>query len=610
MRPDRHPLAPGRMPCPAPGGTGPPEVADTLRALPRSPARHKAVAAFAPRSPPDTGTGGARYRPAGPLPPTEPLSARGAPAPAMHSAARPLPAPPAAAAPGIAATPGPRRSGTEGRPPPGPPPCPALPCPHLGPSRLPPPRRWPRPPLHCSCRHAAPPLPAAPLGSWFAPPGPPSHWRRRAVTPPLARPPPRARWEPESRSRDSLPSAGGAGWGGKLHLPQCPARSLGTARPGAVPGPASRRPPAGRSLRPSLPHPCPPRRGSARLTWPRRRRRLPLRPAQAAHASRPSVRLVGRGAAGPARCGCGCGTGRPRAHPPPRSRGGRRDSPTMHRAPHRQHQPDITRGPSPPGRARPGPASAVRRHRAAAGSTRGRAPQRAATPQAGKQRTGVGLGPGPGIGAARRCPALGPGTGPAAAVPARSRALPGRDRCLSLRWWHQRWHRQHGPKHCAALGPRPALARSAQGRVAALLGPRPEPAHLPEAGLCIAQGPAATPLWALCWQRSQPSSADLQLFLQSSGARAKKGLVQYTALQVWPGHYTGTRTSPTGTGLDTAPLGSEHSPSILGQILPCQGWEQSQQLTAGCSTRKRLRQVSLSLHAAELGACPWTVSLP
>lgn len=34
----------------------------------------------------------------------------------------------------------------------------------------------------------------------------------------------------------------------------------------------------------------------------------------------------------------------------------RRDSPTMHRAPNGQHQPDITRGPPPPNRARPGSA--------------------------------------------------------------------------------------------------------------------------------------------------------------------------------------------------------------------------------------------------------------
>lgn len=47
----------------------------------------------------------------------------------------------------------------------------------------------------------------------------------------------------------------------------------------------------------------------------------------------------------------------------------------------------------------------------------------------------------------------------------------------ALPWdWGQRW-------------------QSAQGRVTALLGPRPEPAHLPEAGLRIAQGLAASPLW-------------------------------------------------------------------------------------------------------------------
>lgn len=66
-----------------------------------------------------------------------------------------------------------------------------------------------------------------------------------------------------------------------------------------------------------------------------------------------------------------------------------------------------------------------------------------------------------------------------------------RDWCSSLRWWHQRWHRHHGPGHSTALGLGPALAQSAQGRVTALLGLRPEPAHLPEAVLCIAQGLAA-----------------------------------------------------------------------------------------------------------------------
>lgn len=119
----------------------------------------------------------------------------------------------------------------------------------------------------------------------------------------------------------------------------------------------------------------------------------------------------------------------------------RRDSPTMHRAPNGQHQPDITRGPPPPNRARPGsapppPAPAWGPAPAPAGTAR--PAQRARTGDAG-HRTGVGLdtakqGPGSVAGTGL----LRPGTGTAA----QSRALAGRGLVQGScrHCGHQPWH--------------------------------------------------------------------------------------------------------------------------------------------------------------------------
>lgn len=103
--------------------------------------------------------------------------------------------------------------------------------------------------------------------------------------------------------------------------------------------------------------------------------------------------------------------------------------------------------------------------------------------------------------------------------------------------------------------------------------------------------------------------------LQSSGARANKRLVHSAAVQVAASPESGQDTTlgpgpaPPALAWTLHHQDQNHSPSIQGQILPCQGWEKAQQLTAGCSTQKWLRQVSLSLHAAEQCACPWVISL-
>ncbi|RMC07760.1 hypothetical protein DUI87_15229 [Hirundo rustica rustica] len=128
----------------------------------------------------------------------------------------------------------------------------------------------------------------------------------------------------------------------------------------------------------------------------------------------------------------------------------------MHRAPHRQHQPDITRGPSPPGRARP--ASTVNRLRAPNGGTRGWAPQRAANsacweapwrgtrPGAGN-RTGTalphpGTGNGTGIGSANAITGpAGTGTGARLCAGVISAGIASMALGAALPWDRgQRWH--------------------------------------------------------------------------------------------------------------------------------------------------------------------------
>lgn len=179
------------------------------------------LAAFTPQAlPQHWGAGGRRSHlapPGGPVPSSaEPFKARGNRAPPLsppaaphgtavaRAPARPPPVPPSRAPPRLALSPGspwqpPARSQLEreaaerGELLPGPR-SPQRPAPHLGPPRLPAPGRWPRPPLHCSCRHATP-HPPPPLSADGSPhPGPPSHWRCPPVTPRRDRPAPGACW--------------------------------------------------------------------------------------------------------------------------------------------------------------------------------------------------------------------------------------------------------------------------------------------------------------------------------------------------------------------------------------------------------------------------------
>lgn len=261
----------------------------------------------------------------------------------------------------------------------------------------------------------------------------------------------------------------------------------------------------------------------------------------------------------------------------------------MHRAPHRQHQPDITRGPPLPGRARPWPASpppatglgvglgaasptALGTGLLAHGSGHCSMPRHGMLGIAtawGCARHGSALG----AGVARDCPAL----GPAPARHTRSRASTGRG------WWKARlWAAGistgttrcgrvlHGLRTGTIAGtclPRArcrtltrtgtlVLVLSHQdcptGRwtitstftmelVTTILGPRPEAAHLLGAGHCIALGLAASPVWGWHCPDVAVESAAAMLasgfLLQCSEASTRSSttsrrLVKYTGLPV------------------------------------------------------------------------------